>query len=547
MSNASNKDLHLAAAPKSLWEAARFIAGLTLISKLLGALRDWQIFHVFGASQATDAYFAAVQIPWYSLILLGGLGGPFHSAVVAVFSKLVEPGKPPSTETVRLANYVLAVVGVVFMAISLVLAFASQPVMALLLGGKSPGSAMVVLAAKHLQIMAPVVFFGGWIGVYYGLLNVYHHYLWPSLSPALMNVVMMGMLLIFPVDSQGLVLSYATVVGAFLQWLMQVVPSVKLGWRPLLTQWLKPQFWQLAQDPQVKALALLIGPMLVGTTIGQLLVMVDMLFVSHLEPGAWSAVVLSNRLLQLPIGVLQTALLVPLFPRFSAAVGRDDWQSLQLDLRRGIVPLWVVSIPMLLAIIFLGEPLIRLVFEHGAFTQRDTALVSLALTYQSLQIIPYFARDTFIRVFYAFGNSWTPLWVSLLAIAIKWGLNALLVERLGLGGITLSTALVTTINMVLLGALMAVSYREKVLPPLRELLGVLGQCVVVLAIMGLVCGSYLIGVSSVGLSGLTFLSLAERLVLLVLLLAVFFVWLWKTRLPEITLLLNKAKRAVTLD
>jgi putative peptidoglycan lipid II flippase len=525
-------------AEPSLWEAAKFIAGLTLISKALGALRDWQIFHVFGASVATDAYFAAVQLPWYSLILLGGLGGPFHSAVVAVFSKLIDAGKPPSEEANRLANTVFAVVGVVFMLASIGLGMFAQPVMQALMGGDESATT-VALAAQHLRILAPVVFFGGWIGVFYGLLNVYHHYLWPSLSPALMNIAMMAALLLFPVDANGLILSYATVLGAALQCLMQVAPTLKEKWRFTLN----PSGWAKLSDPNVKQLAILIGPMLIGTTIGQLLVMVDMLFVSKLEEGGWSAVVLSNRLLQLPIGVLQTALLVPLFPRFGRAVADTDWLSLQTDMRRGIVPLWLVSIPMITAIVLLGEPLIRLVFEHGAFNAHDTALVSLALSFQALQVVPYFARDTFIRVFYAFGNSWTPLWVSLAAIGVKWGLNSLLVGPLGLGGITLSTSLVTLINMLLLGGLLWRSHAASVSTSLKGLLGVLGHLVLITLVMiGMGWGLWQLGLQISALApwyaGNAWL---PRIALTFLLSSFYILWVSRLNLPEATLLWGKLK------
>lgn len=446
MTTAVNSKTH---PTESLFKAAGFIAVLTLVSKGLGFFRDWQIFHVYGASLATDAYFAAVQLPWYALILVGGLGGPVHSATVAVFSKLLNQGDTqPNEATRRLANHCLALLGVVFLGLSLAVWAYAQPIMAAFIGNDRPE--LLALASGQLRVMAPVLFFGGWIGLFYGLLNVLNHYFWPSMAPAVMNVVMIVALLLAPADPNGWILAWATLVGAGLQLLVQVPPLWAKGFIPSVAK----QFWKPLQTVDLKRLGELLFPMLVGTTIGQLLVFVDLFFVNQLTDGGWSAIVLSNRLLQLPIGVLQTAMLVPLFPRFGRAVAAQDWSTLRRDLANGIISLWLLGMPMLVVLWVLGEPLIRVVFQYGAFDAGDTAMVALALSFQALQIIPYFARDTFTRVFYALEDSVTPLWVSVIAIGVKFLANWVFIQWFGLGGITLSTSVITAVNMVLLGGLL---------------------------------------------------------------------------------------------
>ncbi len=445
------------AATESIFKAATFIAVLTLISKALGFIRDWQIFHVFGASLATDAYFAAVQLPWYSLILVGGLGGPFHSAVVALFSKWVQPGQPPGAAAIRKANQLLTVVGLVFMAIAVGVWVYATPIMQLFLGSQRPE--LLALSAQHLRIMAPVLFFGGWIGVFYGLLNVAQHYFWPSMAPAVMNVVMIGALALTPATPEGTVLAWATLIGGGLQLLAQLPTTWLKGFNPL--KFGKAGFAPLEKSA-LKGFGELVFPMLLGTTIGQLLVFVDLFFVNQLAEGGWSAIVLSNRLLQLPIGVLQTAMLVPLFPRFGRAVADKNWAGLRTDLANGVVTLWIIGAPMVAVLWLAGQPLVAMVFQHGEFDSSDTAMVALALSFQALQILPYFARDTFTRVFYAMEDSLTPLWVSLLAIAVKFACNWVFVGWFDLGGITLSTSVITLVNMVLLGGLLSAKHGKQV-------------------------------------------------------------------------------------
>lgn len=432
-------------ASPSLWKSAVFIAGVTLIAKALGFFRDWQIFHVYGASLATDAYFAAVQLPWYSVILLGGLGGPFHSMVVALFGKWVTPPDTPSHQVNQIASAFTILVGVLFVGLSVATYVWAEPLMRLFLTDAKPE--LLSLSAQQLRILAPMVFFGGWLGIFYGLLNIYHHFLWPSLSPAAMSVVMIVVLAFQGSPDQGQLLAWATVWGSVAQLLIQLPAVWQFGWRPAVPDWRH-------LVPELKQLGEMIVPLVIGTTIGQVMVYVDMAFVSQLQEGGWAAIILSNRLMQLPIGVLQTAMLVPIFPRFSRAVADQNWDGLRQDIHTGVVTLWVISIPVLVVIALLGEPMIRLVFEHGEFTQNDTAMVTLALVFQAIQMVPYFARDTLTRVFYAFEDAKTPMLVGLLAIGIKYLLNMALVKQFGLGGITLSTAIITAINMTILGTVL---------------------------------------------------------------------------------------------
>ena len=428
----------------SFIRAAGTIAGVTILAKLLGFFRDWAIFNVYGASLTTDAYFAAVQLPWFAIVLLGGLGGPFHTATIAIFAKLVKDNEAPNEKARRLASTFITLTGALFAALSLLVWLFAQDIMTALLPDAS--AELITHAAQQLQIMSPIIFTGGLIGIFYGILNIYHCFAWPSLSPAAMSLVIIVALLLNRDDPTGMTLAYATLGGAIAQFTMQLPDFLKYKFS------LRPA-WSITHPDvrdELKTLGEVLFPIIIGTTIGQLMVYVDMLLVSQLEEGGWSAVILSNRLMQLPIGVLQTAFLVPIFPRFSRYVGEKDWGALRRDFHMGVTALWMISFPVLVMIFMFAEPLIRLVFEHGAFDARDTNMVTLALLFQAFQMIPYFARDTLTRVFYAFNNSMVPMLIGFLALAIKFGLNTLLIQQYGLGGITLSTTLITLINMSLL-------------------------------------------------------------------------------------------------
>ncbi len=429
--------------PPSLLKAAGLIAAVTILSKLLGAVRDWAIMNVYGASLATDAYFAAFQLPSFSIILLGGLGGPFHTATIAIFSRLIKEGEAPDDYARRLASTFLSLTGLLFLALSLLCYWFAEPIMGTILWGGRPE--LIQEAARQLQIMSPVILAGGLVGIFFGISNLYHSYIWPSLAPAAMSITILVALFCFSYDPTGRMLAWATLAGAMVQLAMQMPVFFQKKFRLL------PRLDR--QLPELRQIGEMLFPAAIGTTIGQLTSYIDMFFASRLQEGGWTAVTLSNRLIQLPLGVLQTALLVPIFPRFSRCAAEGDLGEIKRLFKTGVVSLWFISLPMLVLMVVYTEPIIRLIFQHGNFDAEDTRMVSLALIFQAFQILPYFARDSITRVFYAFQDSRTPLMVGLVAIVFKGLFNWLLVGPFGVGGITFSTTLVTFINMLLLGIL----------------------------------------------------------------------------------------------
>lgn len=442
----------------SLLKAAGLIAVVTIFSKVLGFLRDWGIMYVYGTSLTSDAYFAAFQLPAFAIVLLGGLGGPFHTTTVAVFSRLLKDGEDPSPRARMLASTFITLTGVVFALLSILTFIFAKPIMGLILKNGNPE--LIHRSAVQLQIMSPCILFGGIVGILYGISNIYNCFFWPSLSPVAMSVTILAGLFLMP-DSLGLGLAWATLAGGLLQLLMQLPEFFRQKFS------LKPAWnWKA---PEIKQAGELLFPATIGTTIGQLVTYVDMFFASGLGPGGWSAVTLSNRLVQLPIGVLQTALLVPIFPRFSRAAAEGNHAEIKRNFTVGVISLWFISIPMLILLMMYTQPIIRLIFQHGSFDAQATELVSMALIFQAFQIIPYFARDSITRVFYAFQDSRTPLMIGLIAIVLKFGLNWLLVPKFGVGGITFAITLITFINMFLLGWLSKkhiqdLGFKEMLLP-----------------------------------------------------------------------------------
>ena len=432
-------------ASQSLLKAAWVIAFVTIVSKLIGFLRDVVIANFYGAGMVSDAYYYAYQIPAIAIILLGGVGGPFHSAVVAVFSKLIPDIKEKASDSVnKLFNTFLTSSFLVFLLLAILIFAFSDIIMKLIISNGS--SELVHLAAVHLKIMSPILVVGGVVGIYYGILITYKEFLIPNVSPILMSIAIIAIISLVRHDNTGIALALATTIGALCQFVYQLPKLKSLGFK------FKPNL-EVFNNPQYKNILELLFPAILSSTVGQVYIYVDMFFASQLQEGAWSAIGYANRLFQFPVGVLVTAFLVPLFPIFSRLVAEKDFDNIRYYFNKGVGLLNFVAFPILVLILLLSVDAVRLIFQRGAFNEVATLMVSEALCYLSISIIFYVFRDSITRVFYAFNDSRTPFLVALSSIVIKIILNFLFVKQLGIGGITLSTSFVTLVNGFWLGLL----------------------------------------------------------------------------------------------
>lgn len=430
----------------SILKAAWLIAFVTIISKFVGFLRDICIANYYGAGLVSDAYFYAYQIPSLAIILMGGVGGPFHSATVSVFAKLVDPNeKQPSEKVKKLFNTFLTVTFIFFAIFSILIFIYAEPILGFIIHAEN--EQLVALASTHLKIMTPVILIGGIIGIYYGLLITYRCFLLPNISPVLMSLSIIIIIAFSKGDKFGISLAVATSIGALLQFLAQFPAVRKLGYK------LKPNL-DIKNNPELKNLLELVFPAALSSTIGQIYVYVDMFFASQLKEGAWTAIGYANRVFQFPVGILTTAFLVPLFPIFSRLVGEKKYDDIKYYFHKGVGLLNFVAIPVMFGIIMLAYDAVQLIFQRGEFDSQATYMVSQALIFLSFAIIPYVFRDSITRIFYSFNDSKTPFLVAFSSIILKFVLNSLFINKLGIAAITLSTSLVTLFNATLLGCIL---------------------------------------------------------------------------------------------
>jgi len=433
---------------RKLFKIAGFVGIFILASKIFGLLRDLVIANIYGTSITADAYNFAYLLTGNILILIGGIGGPFHSATITILSRIKDNAKESG-------SFLLKIIIVTFFALTaltVLILYFKDPIIQSILPASGLEevyrSKLWELTSNQLTIMSPLIIISGLLGIFCGVANIYGGYFWPSFGPALPSISIIIAILVTKDTTSGIALGIGTLIGATLQLLVQFPYTLKA----ILYENLKLTF--LSKQKAVEDFGYFLGPALLSTTIGQFTVYIDGFFCSGLPEGSWTATLFANRLIQLPLGILVTSFLIPFFPRFSELANLNKTDDLKNTSMAVIKSLWFLSLPIAAFLLLFAKPIVSVIFQRGAFDESSTALVSAILVALILSIVAYVARDTLTRVFYSLGDSKTPLFIAFVAIITKIILNSLLVEKYQAPGIAFATSLVTVFNFLLLWILL---------------------------------------------------------------------------------------------
>jgi putative peptidoglycan lipid II flippase len=469
-SEASNPEAAGAGPGRSLRRIALIVAVATALSKLAGLVRQQVIAAAFGVGIAYDAYNYAYVLPGFLLILLGGINGPFHSAMVSVLARR------PREEGAHVLAAINTLVGAALIGVTLLLFLAADPLIDLV--GPGLDAERHAIAVLELRWMAPMALFAGLIGLGFGALNAADEFWLPSVSPLLSSVAViaglgilwshLGSAIALPQYAVvgGAVLAGTTLLGAVFQWLIQLPALAKQGLHKFQLVW----DWK---HPGVQEVLQVMGPATLSSGMLQINVFTDLFFASGIV-GAAAGLGYANLLVQTPLGLLSNALLVPLLPVFARLTAPADRPELVGRIRQGLMLSSASMLPLGALMVGLAGPIVALVYERGAFNASAAALVGGLLMAYGVGMPAYLGRDVLVRVFYALGDGTTPFRFSMAGIGLNvifdwllvggptpWGLQ---VPALNFGapGLVLATVAVNVITC--LGLLLALQRRLGGLP-----------------------------------------------------------------------------------
>ena len=389
------------------------ISFATSLSKVAGFIRQIFIAASFGIGITYDAYNYAYIIPGFLLIIIGGINGPLHNAVVAVLTPLKRrEGRIIFTKVVIKLTLLFFILGVVVYFNSGFLINFIAP--NLNVEAKS-------IATYQLRILTPCIPLSAFIGLSFGALNSRNKFFISSISPALTSlttILFISASWIFTHQNtnsnylfySGL-LAKATLTGTCIQFAVQCLEINKIGLFRFNSA------WHLFKNEE-KRIFNIIAPAIISSGVGQINVFVDMFFASSFQ-GAASGLAYGNFLIQAPLGVLSNALILPLLPNFSKFNSNKEIRNLEKVLISGIEYCLLTTIFLTGFFITFNNQIVQFVFQRGAFNSEAVFLVKNILIAYAVGIPFYLYKDLLVRTYYAIEKPKLPFKLSLAGIILN--------------------------------------------------------------------------------------------------------------------------------
>lgn len=385
--------------PSRLQTAALTVILATLLSRVMGMVRDIVIAYVFGQDGVTDAYTAAFKIPDLMTYLIAG--GALASTFLPVFSDYLR--KDDEDGAWRMFSVVATmtlIAGIVFVVLAEIF---TKPLVIFLNDGYAARPEKVALAVELSRIVLPAQIFFLIGGLLMGTQNARGKFLIPALGPSIYNLgIIVGALLARPLGIGVPALMYGALAGAFLgNFALQVAASRKAGARFA--------FNVNVRDPGAVQVWKLMLPIVLGASLPNVDQLINGKFASELADGIQSALTSANRLMLIPIGVFAQATAVAVFPLMTqqASAGRRD--LLRGTIHRSLVKVLFLTVPVSALFYLLAVPVVALIFQHGHFKATSTLLTATALQFYALGIFAWSAQAILTRGFYAVKDSRYPV------------------------------------------------------------------------------------------------------------------------------------------
>ncbi|MGE8234192.1 MAG: murein biosynthesis integral membrane protein MurJ [Stenotrophomonas sp.] len=394
-------------------------SSMTMISRVLGLVRDQVITTTFGSNAVTDAFWVAFRVPNFLRRLFAE--GSFATAFVPVFTEVKETR--PHADLRELMSRVSGTLGGALLVIT-ALALIFTPQLAFLFSSGVSDPAKQGLLVDLFRLTFPFLLFVSLTALAGGALNSFQRFAMPALTPVILNLCMIaGALWLAPrlggtPEKQILALGWAVLAAGVLQLLFQL-PGLKGINLLTLPRW----GWN---HPDVRKVLTLMVPTLFGSSVAQINLLLDTVIAAHLTDGSQSWLSLADRFLELPLGVFGVALGTVILPALARHHVKTDGEGFSNALDWGLRMTLLIAVPAMLALLLLAEPLIATLFQYRRFTEFDTQMTALAVYGLSFGLPAFALLKVVLPAFYSRQDTKTPVRAGLVALVANMVFNFIL-------------------------------------------------------------------------------------------------------------------------
>lgn len=428
-----------------LYRGVATVGTMTALSRMLGFARDVLIAAVLGASYVADAFFVAFRVPNMFRRLFAE--GAFDAAFIPLFAKHLHAQGPDGARV--FAAQALSGLTMLLVAFTVLAEIAMPWLMLVLAPGFAADADKFALAILLARIALPYLVCMSLVALYTGILNAYGRFAVAAFAPTLLNVVLIGVLLILvaaggdTLRGAGVTLAWAITASGVLQVLVVIAAAARIGMR---VPWTRPRL-----TPDMRRLAGLAAPGIVAGGMAQLTIVISTI-IATLQDRVVSWLYYAERLFQLPLGIIGVAIGVVLLPALSNKLRSGDHAAVLASENRALEFALLLTAPAALALFLAAHPIIRVLFERGAFTPADTQATAAMLSAFALGLPAFVLIKVLNPSFFAREDTKTPMLFAGVAMGADVVLSLALFMLMGPTGIALAATLSGWINVGLLAA-----------------------------------------------------------------------------------------------
>ena len=422
----------------SLVKSTMTIGFFTLLSRISGFVRDVLMANLIGASWLSDAFFVAFKLPNFFRRLFAE--GAFNAAFIPSFSAiLTEQGRDAA---LKFAGEVMSVLLLVLLVLNAIFIIFMPWITPLFAPGFTDTPEKFNLTVALSQITFPYILFISLVSLLGGVLNSMGKFAAPAASPILLNLCMIGgMLWLNDISATPAhALSYAVFIAGVVQlaWLVFICLRLEM----------MPAIYSPRLTTQVKTMLLLMAPAALGSGVQQLNLLIDVIIASHI-PGAVSYLYYADRITELPIGMIGVAVGTVLLPMLSKQIRSGNLDEARSSMNRALELVLLFGLPCTAALCVIAEPIIRVLYQHGAFTAKDMLETTPTLIAFTIGLPAFLAVKIFAPGFFANHDTKTPFKIALLCVAINLLFNLVLVFVFHMAqvGMALATTIAGWVNV----------------------------------------------------------------------------------------------------
>ena len=409
------------------------------MSRVLGYVRDQRIAYILGTSVVSDSFILAYRIP--NLLRRLVAEGSMSASFIPVFATFLK-GKE-SDEWREFANRMFWTLSLLLAAVAVLGVIFSPLLVDMLTLGTS--NVDVGLAVLLNRIMWPYIFFIGLSALAMAILNSFRIFAVPALAPVLLNLSVIGFsLMAYRFDKPAIPLAYGVLLGGLLQLAIQL----PLLWK----QGMRFRFGISFRHPGIRRVGKLMVPGFVGIGVAQINFVVDTVFATLplMPKGSLMSLQIADRVMELVLGGYAIAVATAILPMMSQQVAERNMAALRQTLSFSLRIVSFITIPAMVGLVVLRQPIIQVLFQHGRFDERSTQMTAWALLFFSFGLPWFAATKIIVPAFYSTQDMRTPVKVAAIVMVANVVFNLMLMEPLRNGGPAAATSLASLLNFALL-------------------------------------------------------------------------------------------------